>query len=54
VVSLDVFRGAVIVGMILVNDPGARATYAELQHSVWNGWTFADTIAPAFLWIVGV
>jgi predicted acyltransferase len=54
VVSLEGFRGAVIVGMILVNDPGARATYAELQHSVWNGWTFADTIAPAFLWIVGV
>jgi predicted acyltransferase len=41
--------------MILVNNPGSRQdTYAPLLHSDWNGATFADTIFPAFLWIIGV
>jgi predicted acyltransferase len=54
-VSLDVFRGAAIVAMILVNNPGDPAhTFAPLVHSSWHGWTFADTIFPAFLWISGV
>jgi len=49
-----VFRGASIAAMILVNDPGDRSvTYAQLLHSPWNGFTFADTIFPAFLWIAG-
>jgi predicted acyltransferase len=53
-VSLDVFRGAAIVAMILVNNPGDWAvTFTPLLHSSWNGWTFADTIFPAFLWIAG-
>ena len=53
-VSLDVFRGAAIVAMILVNNPGDPAhSFAPLVHSSWHGWTFADTIFPAFLWISG-
>ncbi len=41
--------------MILVNTPGSREeTYPQLLHASWNGWTFADTIFPTFLWIVGV
>ena len=42
--------------MIVVNSaPGAcEDTYASIRHALWNGWTFADTIFPAFLWIVGV
>lgn len=53
-VSLDVYRGAAIVAMILVNNPGDPAhTFAPLVHSRWHGWTFADTIFPAFLWISG-
>jgi predicted acyltransferase len=49
-----VFRGASIAAMILVNDPGDRSvTYTQLLHSPWNGFTFADTIFPAFLWIAG-
>jgi predicted acyltransferase len=41
--------------MILVNTPGApEATYAQLRHADWFDWTFADTIFPFFLWIVGV
>ncbi len=52
-VSLDVFRGAAIAAMILVNNAGADA-YIQLKHSPWHGWTFTDTIFPFFLWIIGV
>jgi predicted acyltransferase len=54
-VSLDVFRGATIASMILVNNPGSwTAVYPPLLHAAWNGWTLTDLIFPFFLWIVGV
>jgi predicted acyltransferase len=54
-VSLDVFRGATIAGMILVNDPGSWShIYPPLEHAEWNGWTPTDLIFPFFLFIVGV
>ncbi len=53
-VSLDVFRGATIAAMILVNDNGSEAAYWPLKHSLWNGWTPTDLIFPFFLFIVGV
>ncbi|MBM3791918.1 MAG: DUF5009 domain-containing protein [Acidobacteria bacterium] len=53
--SLDVFRGATIAGMLLVNNPGTwSAVYSPLLHAEWHGWTFTDTIFPFFLWTVGV
>jgi predicted acyltransferase len=53
--SLDVFRGATVASMIFVNTAGAlENAYAPLRHATWNGWTFADTIFPFFLWIMGV
>lgn len=53
--SLDVFRGATIASMVLVNNPGSwDHVYAPLEHAAWNGWTFTDTVFPFFLWIVGV
>ncbi len=53
--SLDVFRGATIAGMNLVNNPGDWGNiYAPFKHATWNGWTYTDTIFPFFLWIVGV
>ena len=53
--SVDVFRGATIVAMILVNGEFSyEASYRQLVHAKWNGWTFADTIFPCFLFIVGV
>lgn len=52
--SLDVFRGMTIVGMILVNSPGNNTAYSWLEHSQWNGCTFADLVFPFFLFIVGV
>ncbi len=54
-VSLDVFRGATIAAMILVNDPGSWShIYPPLEHAEWNGWTLTDLIFPFFLFIVGV
>jgi len=53
--SLDVFRGATIAAMILVNNPGNwNAVYSPLDHAAWHGWTFTDLVFPFFLWIVGV
>src|SRR5882757_4225132 len=53
--SLDVFRGATIASMMLVNNPGSwDHVYGQLDHAEWNGWTFTDLIFPFFLWIVGV
>src|SRR6202041_2678284 len=55
IVSLDVFRGATIAAMILVNDPGSWShIYPPLEHAEWNGWTPTDLIFPFFLFIVGV
>src|SRR5712691_12689536 len=54
-VSLDVFRGLTIAGMVLVNNPGSWANiYWPLRHAEWNGWTPTDLIFPFFVFIVGV
>ena len=53
--SLDVFRGMTIAGMILVNDAGDWShIYWPFEHAEWNGWTPTDLIFPFFLFIVGV
>lgn len=53
--SLDVFRGATMAAMILVNDPGDWShIYPFLDHSEWNGCTPTDLIFPFFLFMVGV
>ncbi len=54
-VSLDVFRGLIVAGMILVTDPGTySAVYWPLLHAKWDGATPTDMIFPSFLVIVGV
>jgi predicted acyltransferase len=54
-VSLDVFRGLTVAGMLLVNDPGTwSAIYPPLRHADWHGWTPTDLIFPFFLFIVGI
>jgi predicted acyltransferase len=54
-VSLDVFRGITIAGMVLVNNPGTWSSiYWPLQHAPWHGWTPTDLVFPFFLFIVGV
>ncbi len=53
--SLDVFRGITIAGMVLVNNPGTwGAIYSPLEHAEWHGWTPTDFIFPFFLFIVGI
>ena len=53
--SLDVFRGITVAGMLLVNDPGSWASiYPPLEHAAWNGWTPTDLIFPFFLFIAGI
>lgn len=53
--SLDVFRGITIAGMVLVNNPGTwSAIYLPLGHAEWHGITPTDYIFPFFLFIVGV
>ena len=53
--SLDVFRGMTVAGMLLVNDPGSwEHIYAPLEHAPWNGWTPTDLIFPFFLFIAGI
>ena len=54
-ISLDVFRGITVAGMLLVNNPGTwSAIFPPLEHAEWNGWTPTDLIFPFFLFIVGI
>jgi predicted acyltransferase len=52
--SLDVFRGATVAFMILVNNPGSgENVYAPLDHAQWHGCTPTDLVFPFFLFAVG-
>ena len=52
--SLDVFRGATVALMILVNNPGSwNHIYPPLQHASWHGLTPTDLVFPFFLFAVG-
>jgi predicted acyltransferase len=52
--SLDVFRGATVALMILVNNPGSWGhIHTPLQHAKWHGCTPTDLVFPFFLFAVG-
>ena len=52
--SLDVFRGATVCLMILVNNPGSwNYIYEPLEHATWHGLTPTDLVFPFFLFAVG-
>ena len=52
--SLDVFRGATVAFMILVNNPGSwQHVYSPLEHAKWHGLTPTDLVFPFFLFAVG-
>nr|MBP6478119.1 DUF1624 domain-containing protein [Chitinophagaceae bacterium] len=52
--SLDVFRGATVCLMILVNNPGSWGhIYNPLEHAPWHGLTPTDLVFPFFLFAVG-
>ena len=58
--SLDVLRGLTIVGMIVVNTASylhavsGYAQFAGLEHAAWHGFTVADAVFPAFVFMTGV
>ncbi len=55
VISLDALRGLTIALMIVVNYPGSEDfVFFTLRHTVWNGLSLTDEVAPFFLFIVGV
>ncbi|HEX8461592.1 MAG TPA: heparan-alpha-glucosaminide N-acetyltransferase domain-containing protein, partial [Segetibacter sp.] len=52
--SLDIFRGATVALMILVNNPGSWANiFLPFKHATWNGCTPTDLVFPFFLFAVG-
>jgi predicted acyltransferase len=52
--SLDVFRGATVALMILVNNPGSWGhIFPPLKHAEWHGCTPTDLVFPFFLFAVG-
>lgn len=52
--ALDVFRGATVALMIVVNNPGSwSALYPPLAHASWHGCTPTDLVFPFFLVAVG-
>ena len=52
--SLDVFRGATVALMILVNNPGSWShMFPPLDHASWHGCTPTDLVFPFFLFAVG-
>jgi predicted acyltransferase len=52
--ALDVFRGATVALMILVNNPGTWSfIYGPLKHAPWHGATPTDLVFPFFLFAVG-
>lgn len=52
--ALDVFRGATVAFMILVNNPGSwSAMFEPLKHASWHGCTPTDLVFPFFLFAVG-
>lgn len=53
--SVDIFRGIAITGMILVSNHGSQQhAYAPMRHAEWHGWTLTDLIFPFFLFVVGI
>src|SRR5881628_679496 len=50
--SLDVFRGATVAFMIMVNNQ-AGTPYTPLDHAPWHGVTPTDLVFPFFLFAVG-
>jgi len=53
--SLDIFRGATVCLMIIVNTSTGTGTepFAALVHAPWIGFTAADLVFPSFLFAIG-
>jgi heparan-alpha-glucosaminide N-acetyltransferase len=53
--GLDAARGVAVAGMLVVEQlPAGPRPHPWLIHAVWNGWTGADLVFPAFLFLAGI
>ena len=53
--GLDAARGVAVAGMLVVEQlPIGPRRHPWLIHAVWNGWTGADLVFPAFLFLAGI
>jgi predicted acyltransferase len=53
--GLDTARGVAVAGMLIVEQlPTGPRLHPWLIHAVWNGWTGADLVFPAFLFLAGI
>jgi predicted acyltransferase len=57
--SLDLLRGLTVLGMVTVNAVSAVAdidgpVFSSLLHARWAGFTIADAVFPAFIFMLGV
>ncbi len=53
--TLDIFRGIAVLSLIVFNGfYGFINAPGWLTHAKWDGYTFADLIAPLFLFAVGM
>ena len=51
--SIDVFRGALVVLLVVVEYLPPSPDFPWLRHSPWSGLRVADFVFPAFLFVVG-
>jgi predicted acyltransferase len=51
--TIDVFRGLLVVLLVLVEYLPPSASYPWLRHSPWDGVRVADFVFPGFLFVVG-
>jgi predicted acyltransferase len=51
--SIDVFRGALVVLLVVVEYLPPSPDWRWLRHSPWDGLRVADVVFPAFLFVVG-
>lgn len=53
--GLDAARGVAVAGMLVVEQlPIGPRRHPWLIHAAWNGWTGADLVFPAFLFLAGI
>jgi predicted acyltransferase len=53
--SVDVYRGIAVAGMLLVDYAGDEPSgYRLVRHAHWNGLTGADLVFPSFVFLMGI
>src|SRR4051812_3517937 len=54
-ISVDIYRGIAVMGMLLVDYAGDEPSgYHLIRHAHWNGLTGADLVFPSFVFVMGI